>query len=67
MAVEPVTSLNRIVTVLRVSRAAGAGPAGSGEPQLPQKRKPSGLAEPQALQVAMRGVYAARAWLLSVW
>ena len=55
MAVEPVTSLNRMVTVLRVSRAAGAGPAGSGEPQLPQKRKPSGLAEPHALQVAMRG------------
>src|SRR5512139_1005700 len=55
IAVEPVTSLKRMVTVLRVSRAAGAGVAGSGEPQLPQKRKPSGLADPHAPQVAIPG------------
>jgi len=56
MAVEPVTSLKRIVTVLRTSRACPApGAAPSAAPQLPQKRKPSGFVPPQDAHVAMPG------------
>ena len=45
-AVEPVTSVNRIVTVLRVSRAGVAGV--SSVPQNPHKRKRAGFSSPHA-------------------
>ena len=53
-AVEPVTSANSTVTVLRTSR----DPAGSrAAPQLPQNRKPSGLSWPQLGQVSTPQAY----------
>ncbi len=65
MAVEPVTSLNRMVTVLRVSRVAPAPLTGSGEPQLPQKRKPSGWPHRTNRRSPSGAVYAAAHRLLS--
>ncbi len=53
-AVEPVTSVNRMVTVLRVSRAGDDG--ASSVPQKPHSRKRSGFSSPHAGQRITRGV-----------
>src|SRR3954451_2351576 len=53
--VEPVTSVNRIVTVLRVSRVVW--PAPSSVPQKPQRRNCSGLSSPHDGQRITRRVY----------
>jgi hypothetical protein len=54
-AVEPVTSVNRTVTVLRIPRPDPA--ASSAAPQRPQNRKSSGTLAPQAGQSRIRRVY----------
>jgi hypothetical protein len=53
-AVEPVTSANRTVTVLRTSRADVAA---SSAPHAPQKRKSSGFSLPQLGHVSTGKAY----------
>ena len=55
IAVEPVTSQNSTVTVLRTSR--GGGVSASSAPQDPQKRKPSGFSCPQFAQTVTGHLY----------
>src|SRR5436190_12089698 len=62
-SVEPTTSQNTIVTVLRTSGASGER---SRAPQTEQKFAPSGLSVPQLGQdTATVGVYGA--WIPSIW
>ena len=51
-SVEPVTSQNTIVTVLRTSAASGASAAPSWAPQTEQKFAPSAFSDPQFGQAA---------------
>ena len=53
-SVEPVTSQNTIVTILRTSAGASAAPRRS--PQTEQKFAPSAFSEPQFGQAATAGV-----------
>ena len=53
-AVEPVTSVKRMVTVLRVSRAGEDG--ASAAPQNPHSRKRAGFSSPHEGQRITRGV-----------
>ena len=64
-AVEPVTSQNTTVTVLRTSRA-GAG-AASGAAQAGQNWKSSGLSRPQLEQVSTPEAYGDRASAAISW
>src|SRR6187551_3129591 len=63
--VKPTRSAKRTVTTFR-SRRSGLGASVSAAPQLPQKRKPSGLTVPQAGQVIGRSVCGDAAWVLAL-